>query len=124
MSAHAFPLVVLVDENPATLVDLTRALLLLDVSLAWFTSTADALAIFSREAPAVLVCGPDVPPQDADDFLGVVAARSPRTQRLLLCSNLARPLRSGPAVMRWPNNPLHFRAFIADATLFAATAAY
>jgi hypothetical protein len=116
----AYPLVVLVDESPATLVELTRSLMLLPISLAWFTSPADALPTIRREPPAIVICGPEISAQEAADFLGDVADRSPRTQRLLLCSGIARPLRSGTAVLRWPLKEARLRTIVARATDFPA----
>lgn len=118
---HSHPVVVLIDENPATLVELTRALMTLDVSLSWFTTTADALATVHRSAPAIVICGPDVPGMEAAHFLEHVAQRSPRTQRLLLVTALPRtPVSQATVLMRWPANLLKLRNIVAGAALFPA----
>lgn len=121
---HSHPVVVLIDENPATLVELTRALMTLDVSLTWFTTTADALATVHRYPPAIVICGPEVPCVEAAHFLGHVERRSPNTQRLLLITAVPRtPLSEATVLMRWPANPVKLRNLVAGAALFLAAPA-
>jgi hypothetical protein len=115
---HRLPLVVLVDENPANLVELTRALMVLEVSLAWFTSTADALGTVHRVPPAIVICGPDVSSEDAAYFLEDVRVRSPGTQRLLLRTREAQLLPEGTTVLPWPSSPAKLRDVIASSARF------
>lgn len=113
MTRH--PLVVLVDEDPSILVALTRMLMPLDVSLAWFTSASDALETVIRLQPSVVICGPHVSAADLPDFLGNVANRSPGTQRLLLNRGSATALRPGTTELRWPASHAQLRTAIARA---------
>lgn len=123
MAMPNHPLVILVDENPSTLVELTRALMQLDVSLAWFTTTADATSIFHGHGASMIICGPDVDSDEAEGFLTEAAARAP-SARLLLLRFDDRPT-AVPSVttLTWPLTQAALRAFITNAALFPAAIA-